>query len=160
MFRNIRAVFATLTLTSVLLLQSAMAQADPKVEIFSNQQPILIGLNQQTQVTLLGAVYDDSLVNGAVNLVPNGPQNTACPIFVNGLNSPVNIPGNTMNVQFRVLVQGPSDPQQVTQTFTCGLTYSAAQVVFDPVTGRFVLEPVRTLGNEVRFQYTVKRRPQ
>jgi hypothetical protein len=153
MFRNIRTVFATLAVTSVLLLQSATAQADPKVEIYAGQQPILIGLGQQKEVTLLGAVYDENLVNGFVNVVPNGPQQSACPIFLNGSNS-VTFLGNTANDPFRLLVQGPADEQQVQQTFTCGLTYSAFRKEGTN------LIPIRTKGNEVQFQYTVKRRPQ
>jgi hypothetical protein len=137
-----------------------MAHAEPpKVEIFSNQQPILIGLNQQKEVTLLGAVYDDPLINGIVNIVPNGPTDTARPIFLSGANS-VTYPGNTTNLPFRVLVRGPSSDFQVGQTFGCALTYSAARVVINPFTGLPDLVSVRTQGNEVRFQYTVKRRPQ
>lgn len=155
--RRSRTALAVVLATSGLLLHSAVTRAEAKVEIFSDQQPILLKLDQTKTVTLLGAVYDDSLANGVINIVPNGSQNTACPIFVSGLNSPINAPINTTNLLLNVVVKGPSDPQLVQQTFTCALTYSAFRLLLDTVSGRFFLDPIPTKGNEVRFQYTFKR---
>jgi hypothetical protein len=163
MLRSLRVPVAAVLVTSCLLLHSATARAGTSVEIYANQQPILLGLKQQKAITLLGAVYgssdDVNLVNGVILIAPNGPRETACPIFLSGVNTNVTVPRNTANVPLSAFVLGPADQRQVGQTLTCGLTYQAFRVVFDPGTGQFSLDPVRTKGNEVRFQYTVKRGP-
>src|SRR5262245_23679512 len=103
------------------LAPQAGAADTPKVEIFPSQQPILLGLNQQKVVLLFGAVYDTGRLGGAVDIAPNGPPETACPIFLSGLNLQVTAPDNTTNVPFSLTVVGPIDPRQAGQTFTCAL---------------------------------------
>ena len=160
MIRHLRYLsvgLALVLLTGGWLLQTASAARDkPTVEIFASQQPILLGLNQSLSVVLFGAVYDQNLVDGVIDIAPNGPQASACPIFVTGI-STATVPGNTANAPFSLVVRGPSDAGQVGQTLTCALRYRAFRLVRD-ASGQGSLEPVATKGNEVRFQYTVKRR--
>jgi hypothetical protein len=156
--RHLSVGIALVLVTSGWLLHSASAARDkPTVEIFASQQPILLGLNQPLSVILFGAVYDQNLVDGVIDIAPNGPQASACPIFLTGI-SAASIPGNTANAPFSLVVRGPSDPGQVGQTLTCALRYRAFRLVRN-ASGQGSLEPVDTKGNEVRFQYTVKRRP-
>jgi hypothetical protein len=56
MLRSLRVPVAAVLVTSCLLLHSATARAGTSVEIYANQQPILLGLKQQKAITLLGAV--------------------------------------------------------------------------------------------------------
>lgn len=130
---------------------SVANEPEPTLEIFSSQQPVLIGRGQPKALTLLGAVYDGDIeFGGRVLIRPNGPQETACPIFANGDNTNVWVPRNSTNVPFQLQVQVPQS--HPLGTYKCTLTYSATQV--NPATG--VLVPIATKGNEVGFQYTVK----
>ncbi|GIZ51822.1 hypothetical protein [Noviherbaspirillum aridicola] len=132
---------------------SVANEPEPRLEIFSNQQPILIGRGQFRNVFVLGAVYDGDIeFGGRVSLRPNGPQASACPIFSFGENTGVQANRNTTDIPFGLQVAVPGN--HPLGTFTCALTYSASQV--NPATG--VLVPIATLGNEVRFQYTVRNR--
>lgn len=123
-------------------------EREPKLEIFSNQQPILIGRNQAKNVTVLGAVYDGNINGGTVSIVPNGPA--ACPIFVNGVNSGISIRGNSTNVPFLLAVR-PAGTHPI-GTFQCTLTYFASQI--NLVSNQPCSIP--TTENQVSFQYTVK----
>ena len=139
--------------TPALAGHSVANEPEPTLEIFSNQQPILIGRGQPKTVTLLGAVYDGDIeFGGRVSIRPNGPKETACPIFASGELFNVTVNRNSTNVPFSIQVQVPQ--AHPLGTFNCKLTYFASQV--NPATG--VLVPIATKGNEVGFQYTVKNR--
>ena len=95
MLAKVNTVCAALILTALVtgLSTGALAghsvgnEPEPTLEIFSNQQPILIGLGQPKGMTVLGAVYDgDIKFGGQVLIQPNGPKETACPVFNNGDN--------------------------------------------------------------------------
>lgn len=132
---------------------SVANEPEPTLEIFSNQQPILIGRGQPKTLSLLGAVYDgDIRFDGKVFIRPNGPAATACPIFSNGDNFNVSVVRNSTNVPFQLQVLVPQN--HPLGTYNCKLTYSATQT--NPATGEVV--PIATKGNEVGFQYTVKNR--
>lgn len=132
---------------------SVADEPEPTLEIFPSQQPILIGQGQPKTVTLLGAVYDgDIKFGGTVSIVPKNPQATNCPIFLNGENKGVSIRRNSTNVPFQLTVR-PARTHPL-GTFDCTLIYSASQI--NPATRDVVT--VATKGNEVRFQYTVKKK--
>jgi hypothetical protein len=139
--------------TSALAGHSVANEPEPKLEIFPNQQPILIGLGQPKGTTVLGAVYDGNIrFGGQVLIRPNGPKETACPIFNSGDNLNVSAARNTTNLPLGVGFLVPAN--HPLGNFNCALTYSASQV--NPFTGERV--PVRTQGNQVNVPYTVKRR--
>ncbi|MDC8759260.1 hypothetical protein [Janthinobacterium fluminis] len=124
---------------------------DPKLEIFANQLPILIGRGQPKTLTLTGAVYDGDIVfDGKVFIRPKVSTAVSCPIFRNGDNFGVAVTRNTTNVPFRLEVLTPQN--HPTGEFTCTLTYSGTQ--FIPTLGRTVA--IATIGNDVQFQYRVK----
>jgi hypothetical protein len=125
---------------------------EPTLEIFSNQQPILIGRSQPKGLTLLGAVYDGQILFGRVTVRPNGPQETACPIFFTGGTPTFSAPRNSTNVPVPLTVSVPAN--HPLGNFNCGLTYTASQT--NPATGEEV--PIRTNGNQVNVPYTVKNR--
>ncbi|HYD81341.1 MAG TPA: hypothetical protein VEC06_16160 [Paucimonas sp.] len=138
---------------AALANHSPANQEEPKLEIFANQLPILIGRGQPKSLTFTGAVYDGDIVfDGKVFIRPKNGTLASCPIFLNGDNFGVAVTGNTTNVPFRLAVLVPSN--HPLGTFTCTLSYSGTQL--NPVTRQTV--PIPTLGNDVQFQYTVKNR--
>jgi hypothetical protein len=128
-------------------------EPEPTLEIFPNQQPILIGLGQPKGYKLLGAVYDgDIKFAGRVFVRPNGPKETACPIFFNGDNLNFSAARNSTNIPIGVSFRVPAN--HPLGNFNCALTYSGDQI--NPATTEVV--PVKTKGNQVNVPYTVKRK--
>lgn len=124
---------------------------EPKLEIFANQLPILIGRWQPKTLRLTGAVYDGDIVfDGRVFIRPKVNKEVSCPIFRNGDNIGVAVKGNTTNVPFRLEVLVPAN--HPLGDFTCTLSYSGTQL--NPATN--ITVPIPTLGNDVKFKYTVK----
>jgi hypothetical protein len=123
----------------------------PKVEIFADQLPIIIRPGEFKTVTLTGAVYDTSF-NGRITLDPNGPKETACPIFFSlpGVPTPVSAPVGPDSVKVQVGLRGPVGV--AAGDYTCALKYTAIHSIFN--VGDFSVGK----GNEVRVRYTLKRR--
>ncbi len=147
------------TLLSMLLslvglngLLASAAHAVPTVEIFANQVPILIGRGQGKTLQLLGAVYDERLDGGKVLILPKVSKSISCPLFFNGDNIGLSIPGNSTNVPFRLTVFVPAS--HPLGDFTCTLRYAASRL--NLVTG--IEDILPTKMNDVVFKYTVKNR--
>lgn len=124
----------------------------PKVELYMNQQPILIRPGEARTVPITGAVYDHQF-NGRILLAPNndlpiGPQNPACPIFLNGNNPNVAAPvgQNTLTVGLGVFVP----PNTPAGNYNCALKYTALHQIL--LFGEFSVGK----GNEVEVPYTVR----
>lgn len=136
---------------AVLADHSPANLPEPKLEIFANQLPILIGRGQPKTLQLTGAVYDGDIVfDGKVFIRPKVSADISCPIYRNGDNFGVAVKGNTTNVSFRLDVFVP--PNHPLGDFTCTLRYSGTQL--NPATNQTV--PIPTKGNNVQFKYTVK----
>jgi hypothetical protein len=97
----------------------------PTVQIFSNQLPIKIQQGQTKTLTLTGAVYGLIAFGGDVNLFPNGPKSTACPIFVTGSNPNVSFPANSESVAVQLVVMAPASTPL--GSYNCALAYTANQ---------------------------------
>ncbi len=145
MFRTPSRLLGALLLLGTL---ATPAMAGDVLEVFSNQQPVLIGINQPKVLKLLGALYGETNFLGKVRFQP---QTTgSCRIFFRG-ESNVAAKANTTNIVFGLEVLVPKDhPLGDAQ---CTLQYTAVQV---DALGNETPFPVR--GNTVTIPYTVKKR--
>jgi len=97
----------------------------PSLQIFPNQLPIKIQQGQTKTLTLTGAIYGFIQFNGDVNLFPNGPKATACPIFVSGSNPNKTFAANAESVMVQVTLMAPANTPR--GSYNCALAYTAFQ---------------------------------
>jgi hypothetical protein len=97
----------------------------PSVQIFPNQPAIKIQQGQTKVLTVTGAVYGFIPFSGDINLFPNGPKATACPIFVSGGNPNVTFPANSESVRVQLTVMAPANTPR--GSYNCALAYTAIQ---------------------------------
>jgi hypothetical protein len=121
----------------------------PSLELFANQLPILIRPGEARTVPISGAVYVTGF-SGSVTLGPNGPKQTACPIFLNGDNPFVQFPVGPDSVRVGLNVWVP--PETPPGTYNCALRYTAIHKILR--VGDFSVGK----GNQVNVPYTVRGR--
>ena len=121
----------------------------PSVEIYQNQQSILIRKGQSKTITITGAVYDQPFT-GDITLQPDPDFSTGCPLFgnvqFNGVYTNLSIPANG-SVALNLVVTGPTSLPP--GDYTCKLKYDAEYSSFPFPT------PVGK-GNPVYIKYTLK----
>jgi len=120
----------------------------PKVEIFMNQQPVNLFQGEVRQLTLSGAVYDRNF-SGDIFLSPNGPQSTACPVFLSGDNRNLNIPLGADSLRVNLVLRVPANTPP--GNYNCALRYSALFTVLNVATCEV------GKGNQVNIPYQVRR---
>ncbi|HZI15411.1 MAG TPA: hypothetical protein VE153_33875 [Myxococcus sp.] len=127
----------------------------PKVELYMNQQGVLVRPGDALTARVTGAVYDAPLLFGDIGLAPNndlptGPTNPACPLFVSGsvINTSAPIGQNVLSVPVILRVPAATAPG----SYNCALKYVA--IYKSPFTG---ISYFVGKGNQVNIPYTVRR---
>ena len=114
----------------------------PSVELYAFQPAVLVSASNPNMqaVPIYGAVYNTTF-NGIISVTPNGPTQTACPIYLYSDTSPRSISVGGFNTTIYVKV--PSGTPK--GNYNCGLQYSA-------YCGSINVSK----GNQVNVPYTVK----
>lgn len=94
----------------------------PSVELYAFQPAISVSASNPDMqpVPIYGAVYNTTF-NGIISVTPNGPTQTACPIYLYSDTSPRSISVGGFNT--KIYVKVPSGTPK--GNYNCGLRYSA-----------------------------------
>jgi len=126
----------------------------PTVELYMNQQGVLVRPGDALSTRVTGAVYDAPLLVGDIALAPNntlplGANNPACPIFVSGAAFNIGAPIGQNVLSVPIILSVP--PNTAAGTYNCALKYRA--VYKSPFTG---ISYDVGKGNQVNVPYTVR----
>ncbi len=150
MFSLLTALIILLTVAArPALAGSCGTNPNVQVEVFSQQKPGSLKGGQTKALKLRGQLYGNVNFRGNITFSPNGPITSACPLFVSGDNTNLNlIAGQPFVVM--VTLKAPATP--TSQDGNCALKYTAQFTDKNP--------PCEAgKGNQVNKPYQVRPTP-